>query len=260
MQDLKVTVVQTKLHWADKEQNLEKFSSILAAFNPGDTDLIVLPETFSTGFIVQPETVAETMHGSAVQWMLSAAERLQCVLTGSLIIEENGHYYNRLIWAKPDNTLEYYNKRHRFSMAQEDKRYTAGSERLILELKGWKVCPLICYDLRFPVWCRNKKNEFDLQLFVANWPDLRSNAWRQLLIARAIENQVYVVGVNRTGHDGNDIYHAGYSGVIDPAGENAEMHAHEDHIHTYTLSVQRLAEVRRKLPFLNDADEFTIHD
>ncbi len=260
MQDLKVTVVQTKLHWADVEANLEKFTGLLATFSAGDTDLVVLPETFSTGFIVQPETVAETMNGSAVAWMLEQAKRLQAVVTGSLIIEEAGKYYNRLIWARPDGSLDYYNKRHRFSLAQEDKRFTAGKQRLIVELKGWKVCPLVCYDLRFPVWCRNRKGEFDLQLFVANWPDLRSNAWRQLLVARAIENQAYVVGVNRTGHDGNGIYHAGYSGVIDPAGENAETHAHEDLVQTYTLSAQRLQEVRQKLPFLNDADEFTIHD
>lgn len=259
MQNLKVTLVQTKLLWEDRQGNLDKFGDILSAYAPGDTDLVILPETFDTGFIMHPETVAETMGGPSIAWMKEQAARLNAVVTGSLIIEDGGDFYNRLIWARPDGTIDKYDKRHRFSMAREDERYTAGKEKLFVELKGWKINPMTCYDLRFPVWCRNTGDDYDVQFFVANWPDARSNAWRQLLIARAIENQAYVIGVNRTGHDGNDIYHAGYSGVIDPAGENAEFHAHEDHVHTYTLSYERLQEVRSKLPFLKDADKFTLH-
>lgn len=258
MQDLNVTVVQTRLHWENAAANRAKFDALLDRLAPAAIDLIVLPEMFSTGFSMQPEKLAETMDGPTVQWMEQQAAQRQAVITGSVIITENEKYYNRLIWMRPDGTFETYDKRHLFTMANEQDHYTAGNERLIVELKGWKICPLICYDLRFPVWSRNN-NAYDALIYVANWPHRRSNAWKQLLMARAIENQAYVVGVNRTGNDGNDVYHAGYSGLIGPTGDNADLHAHEDHIHTYVLSADHLELVRRRFPFLPDADQFEIN-
>ena len=258
MQDLNITVVQTRLHWENAAANRAKFDALLDRLAPAATDLIVLPEMFSTGFSMQPEKLAETMDGATVQWMEQQAKQRQAVLTGSVIITENEKYYNRLVWMRPDGTYDIYDKRHLFSMANEQAHYTAGTERLIVELKGWRVCPLVCYDLRFPVWSRND-NAYDLLLYVANWPHRRSNAWKQLLMARAIENQAYVVGVNRTGNDGNDVYHAGYSGLVGPTGDNADLQAHEEHIHTYVLSADHLEVVRRRFPFLPDADQFEIH-
>lgn len=258
MQDIKLTVVQTKLHWEDAAANRDKFARLTAHLQPGDTDLVVLPEMFTTGFTMKPQGLDEPEQGDTLEWMRQQAARMDAVVTGSIIVGENDKYYNRLFWVRPDGSYNTYNKRHLFTMAGEQEHYTPGKEKLITDLKGWKVCPMVCYDLRFPVWCRNTGNDYDLLLFVANWPDKRSHAWRQLLIARAIENQAYVVGVNRTGHDGNDHYYAGYSGLIDPLGENADMHAHEDYINTYTLSAERLRTIREKMPFLPDADKFEL--
>lgn len=259
MQDLKVTLVQTRIHWEDIAANLDMYSAWLQQLAPGSTDLVVLPEMFSTGFVLEPENLAETMDGSAVMWMRSQSQRLDAVVTGSLIIEEDGKFYNRLVWMQPDGNYQTYDKRHLFSLVHEERHYTPGSKHLVCELKGWRVRPLICYDLRFPVWCRNQ-GDYDLMLFVANWPNVRVNAWRQLLIARAIENQAYVVGVNRVGNDGNEIYHSGYSGLIEPLGENPFIKAHDEFITTLTLSGERLLSVRQRFPFLNDRDNFTFDD
>lgn len=253
MQDLKITLIQTPLHWEQAAENRRHLGAILAGITLGTTHLVMLPEMFSTGFSMQPDVLAETMDGPTINWMRQQAAQLQAVVTGSLIIQEHGHYYNRLIWMRPDGSLKHYDKRHLFSLAGEEKYYTAGKERLIVELEGWRICPLVCYDLRFPVWSRNRK-DYDLLLYVANWPERRSYAWKHLLIARAIENQCYVAAVNRIGNDGNGISHSGDSALIDPLGEVLYTKANEPFTQTFTLSASHLLEVRDKFRFLDDAD------
>lgn len=257
MQDLRITLVQTPLHWEKATENRALFDGLLADVKTSSTDLIVLPEMFSTGFSMQPDVLAEAMDGPTLEWLRAKASEKGAVITGSLIIAEHGHYYNRLVWMRPDGSYECYDKRHLFSLAGEEKYYTAGKERLIVELNGWRVCPLVCYDLRFPVWSRNRK-DYDLLLYVANWPERRSYAWKQLLIARAIENQAYVAAVNRVGYDGNQVSHSGDSAIIDPLGEVLFTKPHEPFTETFTLSQTHLKEVRDKFRFLDDADNFII--
>ena len=229
------------------------------------TEIIVLPEMFSTGFTMKAELFAETMDGLTVQWMKKLSAENRVILTGSLIIEENKKYFNRLIWMMPNGEYGYYDKRHLFAYGEEDKYYTAGNKRLIASVKGWKLNMQVCYDLRFPVWARQSPSkeegsiyEYDVLVYVANWPERRSHAWKTLLCARAIENQCYVVGVNRVGTDGNDIYHSGNSLVIDPLGEVLYHMADDEDIFTITLEKERLDEVRTKFPFLKDADRFSL--
>lgn len=256
MQDLKIALVQSFLHWEDKGANLFMFEGKLRNLST-PVDIIVLPEMFSTGFSMQPEKFAEPMSGFAVDWMQKMAVALNAVITGSLIIKENGAYFNRLIWAQPDGELYWYNKRHLFSMAGEEKVYFPGSDKLIVEWKGWKICPMICYDLRFPVWIRNVEN-YDLLLFVANWPERRVQHWRKLLQARAIENQCYVVGVNRVGDDGNGIAHSGNSMFIDPQGEIGFEILGQDIISVANLNYEEIVKTRRYMPFLSDRDQFKL--
>ncbi len=249
---MNITLVQTQLHWENIEANLEMFSQKLQ--NLPKTDLIILPEMFTTGFSMNAAALAEPMdHSTAIQWMKEQAEKHQAVITGSLIIQENGKYYNRLIWMRPDGSFEQYDKKHLFTMAKEEETYTAGEEKVILEYMGFKICPFICYDLRFPVWNRNTE-DYDLAIYVANWPDKRSYHWRSLLTARAIENQCYVAAVNRVGEDGKGFYYSGHSSLIDPAGEILYQKADEEAIFQTTLSLTHLKEVREKLPFLKDRD------
>jgi len=233
----------------------EKISALKEA-----TDLIVLPEMFSTGFTMNASALAEPVHGESVEWMRHTAAKKKCVVTGSLIISENGNFYNRLIWMKPDGNFYHYDKRHLFRLAHEEKTFTSGESKLIVELNGWKIFPLVCFDLRFPVWSRRTKDSgYDVLLYVANWPERRVTAWNQLLIARAIENQCYAVGVNRVGNDGNSIYHSGESAVINYKGENiCGINPHEEIIETVELHKEELQEFRSSLPFLEDADSFTI--
>lgn len=265
MPTLTISTIQTRLHWESKAANLqmleEKINSLFQK-----TEIVVLPEMFSTGFTMKPELFAETMEGPTVEWMkrLSASNRV--ILTGSLVIKEGEKYFNRLIWVMPNGEIGYYDKRHLFAYGEEDKHYTAGNKRLIASVKGWKINLQVCYDLRFPVWARQTpmdKNEpayeYDVLIYVANWPDRRSHAWKTLLCARAIENQCYVVGVNRVGKDGNDIYHSGNSLVIDPLGEVLYHMADEEDIFTITLQKDWLEEVRTKFPFLKDGDQFIVH-
>lgn len=262
MSTLTITTIQAELKWEDKMANLrmleEKITSI-----PGQPEVVVIPEMFSTGFSMRPEALAEPMDGPAVSWMRTIAAKKRIILTGSLIIEENGHYFNRLIWMQPNGQFGYYDKRHRFAYAGEDKHYTAGSKRLITSVKGWKILPLVCYDLRFPVWSRQSSledniQEYDILIYVANWPQRRSTAWKTLLQARAIENQSYVVGVNRVGNDGNNIYHSGDSMIIDPLGEILYHISEKEDIFTLTLQKETLTEVRQRFPFWRDADHFSI--
>lgn len=253
MQDLNVTLIQADLHWEKIEANLEMFDDHIDAIK-APCDLIVLPEMFSTGFSMSAETLAEPMSGRAVAWMQAKARASKTVIAGSLIIAQSGNYHNRLVWARPDGSLATYDKKHLFRYADEDSVYTAGSERITLDLKGWRVRPFICYDLRFPIWCRNLDLAYDLALFVANWPARRSAHWRKLLVARAIENQSYVMGVNRVGIDGNGHAYDGASAIINPLGEAVFEAADKAVTHTATLSFQQLVDYRKAFPAWKDAD------
>ena len=273
MAPLTITTLQTNLAWENKNANLQLLGKKINGLQE-KTEIVVLPEMFSTGFSMQPKLFAETMDGETVQWMKEISSSNKIILTGSLIIEENEQFYNRLIWMLPNGEFGYYDKRHLFGLAQEDKYYTAGNKRLIASVKGWKINLQICYDLRFPVWARNRKipreksmeeespispdarPEFDVLLYVANWPERRSHAWKTLLCARAIENQCYVIGVNRVGVDGNNVSHSGNSLVIDPLGEVLYHMADEEDIFTITLQKEWLNDVRKKFPFWKDADDF----
>jgi omega-amidase len=260
MSSLHISLIQTRLFWEDKAANLsmleEKINSITQK-----TEIVVLPEMFSTGFSMNPSALAETMDGPTVRWMKKIAAEKKIVLTGSVIIQEDNQFYNRLLWVLPNGTMGHYDKRHRFAFAGEDKYYSNGHKRLIAQVKGWKINLQICYDLRFPVWARQQSNEepeYDILLYVANWPERRSHAWKSLLTARAIENQSYVIGVNRVGEDGNGIYHSGNSMVIDPLGEVLYHKEHEEDIFTIVFEKNTLTEVRTKFPFWKDADDFLI--
>ena len=246
------------------------------------TEIVVLPEMFSTGFSMKPEMLAEKMDGDTVSWMKKIAAQKKVILTGSIIIKESAPshleraggevYYNRLIWMLPNGQYGIYDKRHRFAFAGEDDHYTAGTKRLIASVKGWKINLQVCYDLRFPVWSRQASPsnslskgegglaspEYDVLIYVANWPERRNTAWKTLLQARAIENQCYVVGVNRVGNDGNAIHHSGDSMVIDPLGEVLYHKKDEEDISTINLSKDHLQSIREKFPFWRDGDSFTI--
>ncbi len=269
MQTLTLTLIQTKLFWENKSANLRMLEEKIKGI-PQKTEIVILPEMFSTGFSMNPEELAEPMNGETLTWMKEVSARQGIVLTGSVIISEEGKYYNRLIWMLPNGQFGVYDKRHLFAFAKEDQHYNAGQKRLIASVKGWKINLQICYDLRFPVWSRQqvkkspvaengaKVPEFDLLIYVANWPERRSHAWKTLLCARAIENQVFVAGVNRVGKDGNEIYHSGNSMVIDPLGQVLYHNEDDEDIFTITLEKEQLENVRGKFPFWNDADEFNI--
>ncbi len=255
--ELIIQMVQANLHWEDKQKNLDMFTGILDEM-PRNTDLVILPEMFSTGFSMRPEMFAESNNGTAVQWMIRSAQHLGTALTGSLIIEESGMYYNRLFWVFPDGSYKTYDKRHLFSLAGEEKHYTAGRKQLLVDYRGWKIMPLICYDLRFPVWSRNVF-DYDLLIYVANWPERRNYPWKQLLRARAIENMSYVAGVNRCGKDGNGVFHSGDTACIDPLGAPvAEAPPGEQVITTAVIKKEVVSAARKKFGFLNDRDRFTI--
>jgi predicted amidohydrolase len=257
MDSVKVCYVQADLHWENIDKNLAMFTDKLEAVSD-DIDLLILPEMFSTGFSMSPEKWSETEDGKALSWMKYAAESKNCVITGSIIVSESGKFYNRLFWVQPDGTYKSYDKRHLFSFAGEDEHYTSGSDRLIVELNGFKILPLICYDLRFPIWSRNDEN-YDAVIYVANWPERRSYYWKQLLIARAIENQSYVIGVNRVGDDGNEIYHSGDSICLDPLG--GVVYSSKpgiEEVACFKLTRQTIKTVREKFNFLNDRDDFKI--
>jgi len=259
MDNLKITIFQGYLFWENTDKNLQNIELRLGAIRE-KTDLIILPEMFNTGFTMNAEKLAEDMGGQTMQWMHKIAVKYSCVVTGSLIIKENNKYYNRLIWMRPDGSNQHYDKRHLFALGKEYETYTAGSKKLIVELNGWKICPVICYDLRFPVWLRNVDEEYDLLIIVANWPERRALHWRTLIPARAIENQAYVIGVNRVGHDGNEIYHSGDSNCIDPNGKVIYYKRDEEDMYTFTIVADELEKVRRAMPFLKDADTFEIDE
>lgn len=260
MHDLSITTVQTSLHWEDGPANLQMLEEKIRPLQ--GAQVVVLPEMFSTGFSMRPEQLAETMEGPTLLWMRALAAEKNIILTGSVIISENGRYYNRLVWMLPNGQAGHYDKRHLFAYAGEDQHFARGTKRLVARVGGWRILTLTCYDLRFPVWSRQQMNhgkpEYDVLLYVANWPERRSYAWRNLLVARAIENQCYVVGVNRVGHDGHGIYHSGDTMVIDPMGEVLFQIAHQEDVSSHTLSREKIATVRNTLPFWKDGDRFSI--
>jgi omega-amidase len=255
MKTLKITTFQSYLFWENIDKNLQNLGLRLNSIRE-KTDLIVLPEMFSTGFSMNPVNLAEEMGGKTMKWMHDQARKFDSVVTGSLIIKESDKYYNRLIWMRPDGSHEQYDKRHLFGFGEEDQHYTAGTKKLFVELNGWKICPVICYDLRFPVWLRNKNEEYDLLLIVANWPERRSLHWRSLIPARAIENQTFVVAVNRVGHDGNEVFHSGDSMCIDPNGKVIYYKPNDEDLYTFTINKNDLTQARINFPFLKDADSF----
>ncbi|TSD66763.1 amidohydrolase [Inquilinus sp. KBS0705] len=257
MDNLKITVYQGYLFWENIDKNLQNISLRLSNIRE-KTNLIILPEMFNTGFTMNAEALGEPMGGKTMKWMQKTAQKFECVVTGTLIISDNGKFYNRLIWMRPDGTYECYDKRHLFAMGKEDQTYTAGTKKLIVELNGWKICPVICYDLRFPVWLRNVNEDYDLLLIVANWPEKRALHWRTLIPARAVENQAYVIGVNRVGHDGNEVYHSGDSTCIDPNGNVVYYKRDEEDVYTFSIIADEVKKARRYLPFLKDADEFSL--
>lgn len=261
MANLTITLIQTNLIWEEKPANLRLLEEKISAINQ-PTHIVVLPEMFSTGFSMKPAELAETMEGETVNWMRRISKTYGVILTGSLIITEEGRFYNRLIWMLPNGQLGYYDKRHLFAYGHEDQHYAAGNKRLVASANGWKINLQVCYDLRFPVWARQRINEdkpeYDVLIYVANWPERRSHAWKTLLCARAIENQCYVVGVNRVGADGNNIYHSGNSLVIDPLGQVLYHMADEEDVFTVTLLKDKLEETRQTFPFWKDGDRFSI--
>ncbi len=258
MESLRISWIQAALVWQDVDANKAKFEGYLQ--NLEAMDVLVLPEMFTTGFSMEPHRFAEPMNGDTVKWMQTQSERLNAAITGSIICTtDDGNHVNRLIWVEPSGAIKHYDKRHLFSYADEHKHYTAGKERICIDYKGWKIFPQICFDLRFPVWSRNELG-YDLAIYVANWPERRSYPWKQLLRARAIENQAYVLGVNRVGKDGNEIEHSGDSVLLNALGEEVlASPAHEQGIFSTTLSRQKLSLIRDKFRFLDEQDSFTLH-
>lgn len=260
MADLSVTLIQSDLRWENTAANLESLEKQIDAL-PEDTELILLPEMFTTGFSMRAVALAGTMEGEAVRWMKRKAREKRAALAGSLIISDHGHYFNRLLWVLPNGRTAAYDKRHLFSYADEHLHYSPGDKRLIARLKGWKIALTICYDLRFPVWLRqpvDPASRYDLLVCVANWPESRAGAWNTLLRARAIENQCYVAGVNRIGTDGHGIAYGGDSCLIDPLGEVLTIRHGQQATLTQRLSRTHLEEVRRRFPFLADADGYVL--
>lgn len=275
MKSLTFTLIQTNLFWEDKRANLDMLQEKIESIQE-KTEVVVLPEMFSTGFTMNTEKFAETMEGPTVEWMKKMAAKEKIILTGSMIVKAKqersvgNDVFNRLIWMLPNGQYGFYDKRHLFAFTGEDKHYTAGNKRLIASVKGWKINLQVCYDLRFPVWARQASPlrsgerglggevEYDVLIYVANWPQRRNLAWKTLLQARAIENLCYVIGVNCVGNDGNNIYHSGNSMIVDPLGEILYHKAHDEDVFTMTLEKEKLECVRKKYPFWKDADDFRI--
>ncbi|MDQ6471389.1 nitrilase family protein [Flavobacterium sp. LHD-80] len=253
---MKIALIQSDLHWENALENKKSFESKIKQID-SEVNLIVLPEMFSTGFTMNPSAVAETMNGETVLWMKEVAKQKNAAVTGSLVIVENEKFYNRMFFVFPSGEIRYYNKRHLFTLAGEDQFYTAGTEKVIVEYLGWKICLQVCYDLRFPVFARNTEN-YDLLLYVANWPKVRTNAWDALLKARAIENLSYTIGVNRIGFDANNYEHIGHSQAVDFLGNYILEPQETEGVFVVDLDKNKMLETRKKLDFLSDQDVFEI--
>lgn len=262
MQDLKISIIQSDLAWKDKEANLASFAYDIAQIQE-NPDVIVLPEMFNTGFVVDPEEVAEEMNGTTIEWLKKQAKQAQAIICASIIIKENDKYFNRLFWMQPSGEFQFYDKRHLFSLGGEHHKFTGGTGTLIVELKSWKIKLLVCYDLRFPVWAKNNlvkgEYDYDLLIYIANWPTARRDPWMSLLKARAIENQSYVIGVNRIGEDGNGLQHAGDSAIYDAKGiKLIEQAPNTEFVETISLSKKVLDDFRNKFTVGLDWDRFIV--
>jgi omega-amidase len=253
MQDLTVTLIQTGLFWEDVPANLAMFDDKIDGISE-KTDVIILPEMFTTGFTMNVENAAEPMTSQAVSWLVAKARQKQAHILGSMIIEEDKKYFNRLVWAKPDGEIMTYDKKHLFRMAGEHKVFSSGNGHLTVSVNGWKLRTFICYDLRFPIWCRNIQNQYDAAIYIANWPARRAHHWKLLLPARAVENQCYVIGVNRVGKDGKGNAHSGDSSIIAPTGEILFQKADVPCIHTAALSYEKVKEFRETFAAWQDGD------
>jgi predicted amidohydrolase len=254
---LKIALIQSDLVWENPEQNQQNFTIKINAVAE-KVDIIVLPEMFTSGFTMNAKAVAETMEGTTVSWMLDLAKTKQAAIAGSMVVIENDNYYNRFLFAEPSGKLSYYDKRHTFTLAGEHKVYKAGNKKIIIDYRGWKICPLICYDLRFPVWARNTE-DYDVLLYVANWPKPRINAWDTLLKARAIENMSYCIGVNRIGVDGVNVEYNGSSACYDVLGKKiTNMPLNQDAVEIVALSKNHIRKYRNALKFLDDRDAFNL--
>ena len=258
MSSLNVCIIQSSLHWENHQANLNMFEEKIEQIKAG-TELVVLPEMFTTGFSMNPTQLAEDMNGQTVEWMKRIATEKRIILTGSIIIKENEQFYNRLIWMLPNGEFGMYDKHHLFSYAEDDKHFSAGNKRLITSVKGIKINTQICYDLRFPVWSRlTTENEYDILLYVANWPERRNHAWKTLLQARAIENQCVVIACNCVGEDGNGIKYSGDSCIINPLGEILVSKEYDEDFLYYTIQKQDIETIRNQFPFAKDKDHFSI--
>jgi len=253
---MKIALIQAPLLWENPTQNRNYFEQKINSVSE-KIDLIVLPEMFTSGFTMNPKAVAETMQAETVLWLKALAKAKNSAITGSLVIEENGNFYNRLVFVFPSGEIKSYDKKHLFTLAGEDKAYTSGTQKMLFEYKGFKICPLICYDLRFPVFARNTE-EYDVLIYVANWPKPRINAWDALLKARAIENMCYTIGVNRIGEDPNKHTYPGHSQAIDYLGNYLIEPQENEGIFITTINKNTLVATRQKFGFLNDRDSFTI--
>lgn len=263
---MRISIVQTSLHWENPEANRAMFTEKLAPLL-GKTDLVVLPEMFTTGFSMHAKHLLEPIDGPTMQWLQKTAQDLGAAVTGSFMCEEEGKHYNRLIFMRPDGQYDHYDKKHLFVLTAEHEHFSPGKKRLTVEWKGWRICPLICYDLRFPAWSRNTTGSFinglnpyyDLLIYVANWPNRRAHHWRSLLTARAIENQSFVLGTNIAGKDGNGFEYSGDSAIIDFTGQAlVQIPDGKEDIQTLELSLEDMKTYRQQLPFLADADKFEI--
>jgi omega-amidase len=255
---LRILIIQSEISWKNTTDNLQKYSSLIQK-SEKEVDLILLPEMFTTGFISTPADVPEDTQENVLAWLRQTAKNKNCCIAGSIIVLDNNTYYNQLICAHPSSETDTYNKRHLFRMGGEEEKYSQGLHRTVSRIKGWRICWQICYDLRFPVWCRNQ-GDYDILAFVANWPANRGAVWNTLLHARAIENQCYVLGVNRIGLDGNNIFYQGDSLVIDPKGNRInEPNEGKEKLIYAELYYPSLADFRNKFPVMRDADKFMIH-
>lgn len=254
---MKIALIQTTLYWENSKQNRQALEQKINAISE-KVDLIVLPEMFTSGFTMNPVSVAETMQGETILWLKNRAKNKNCAITGSLVIQENNNYYNRLVFVFPNGEIQTYDKRHLFTLAGEEKVYTAGKEKCIVDYKGFKICLLICYDLRFPVFSRNVE-EYDVLIYVANWPEPRINAWNILLKARAVENMCYTIGVNRIGEDEHNHLYFGHTQLVDYLGEYIVNPQINEGVFIANINNNALVEMRKKLNFLNDRDDFKIN-
>lgn len=262
MTDLQITYIQSDLHWEDPQANLEHFSQLLKEV-PAETDLVLLPETFNTAFPVEPKVFAETTDGPTMQWLQQKAQELNAVICGTFLLEIDGHYHNSLVWMRPDGNYELYHKRHTFTLGGENLPVEPGEKPLIVELNGWRIKPMVCYDIRFPVWSKNRyqdgRYEYDLGIYLANFPDSRMRVWDVLLQARAIENQAYYIGVNRVGDDPQEVHYSGHSQAISPKGKVvSEANADTETVVSCVLDYEKLQNFREKFPVGKDWDPFCL--